>query len=163
VLTALEHAAVGIRGVIRPLADRTEASPTESPYDEALRGALAEVLEGVADAMVLLARLAATDVRAATSGEEQLRDAIARARAGRLELAERLAVDPRGDRFAWELHGSLLANLDRVLREIDPDSGPDAHAVPREGRLPRRPPEIAMREAIGSARGTARRLRFRGR
>ncbi|MFL6136623.1 MAG: FUSC family protein [Frankiaceae bacterium] len=162
-LTALEHVAVAIRGVIRPLADRAEASPTESPYDESLRGAVAEVLDDVAEAITLLARVAATDVAAPTSGEERLQEALDRAHAGRLGLAERLAVDGRADRPAWEAHGMLLANLDRVLREIDPEGGLDAHGVPRSGRLPRRPPDEAMREAFGTARGTARRLRERRR
>jgi len=162
-LTALEHAAVALRGAIRSLCDRAEAAPDESPYGEQLRVSIAEVLDDVADALVGLARLAATNVAAPTGEGVELRDALDQARDRRLELAERLAVDAGDDRLAWQADGALLANLDRVLLEVDPQSGPAAHGVPRAGLLPRRAPDTAMRDALGTAKGTARRLRDRRR
>jgi hypothetical protein len=166
-LAALEHVGVALRGAVRSLSDRANAAPADSPdaspYDDALRAAIADVLDDVADSLVGLARLAATNVTAPTGEDAALRDALDRAQARRSELAERLAVDAGADRFAWQADGALLANLDRVLVELDPRTGPEAHAVPRGGPLPRRAPEVAVREALGSARGTARRLRSRDR
>ena len=46
-------------------------------------------------------------------------------------LAELMLVDARTDLELWHIQGSLLANVDRLLREIDLERGPDARRVRR--------------------------------
>jgi hypothetical protein len=46
--------------------------------------------------------------------------ALARAQAGRDELAKAMA-GPREEPEAWPVHGHLLANVDRLLSELDPE------------------------------------------
>jgi hypothetical protein len=46
-------------------------------------------------------------------------------------LAELMLVDARSDLELWHIQGSLLANVDRLLREIDLERGPDARRVRR--------------------------------
>ena len=47
--------------------------------------------------------------------------ALARARAGRYQLAKAMTGGPREEPDAWQVHGHLLANVDRLLSEIDPE------------------------------------------
>lgn len=56
---------------------------------------------------------------AAVSHPEQLEESIDSARELRARLTDLLLVDPRQDRILWELHGAMLASIERVLREID--------------------------------------------
>ena len=49
----------------------------------------------------------------------QLEESIESARELRARLTDLLLVDPRQDRILWELHGSMLASIERVLIEID--------------------------------------------
>ena len=53
------------------------------------------------------------------------------ARTHRDVLAELLLVDAPSDPELWHIQGSLLANVDRLLREIDLERGPDARRVRR--------------------------------
>jgi hypothetical protein len=53
------------------------------------------------------------------------------ARTHRDVLAELMLVDARADLELWHIQGSLLANVDRLLREIDLERGPDARHVRR--------------------------------
>jgi hypothetical protein len=46
-------------------------------------------------------------------------------------LAELMLVDARSDLELWHIQGGLLANVDRLLREIDLERGPDARHVRR--------------------------------
>src|SRR4029453_5301711 len=46
-------------------------------------------------------------------------------------LAELMLVDARSDLELWHIQGGLLANVDRLLREIDLERGPDARRVRR--------------------------------
>jgi hypothetical protein len=57
-------------------------------------------------------------------------------------MAARLVFDAGAEPAVWPLHGSLLTDIDRVLREVDLEAGPEARAVPRgdrERRWRRRP------------------------
>jgi hypothetical protein len=47
--------------------------------------------------------------------------ALARARAGRDEVAKAMAGGAREEPGAWQVHGHLLANVDRLLSELDPE------------------------------------------
>jgi hypothetical protein len=42
-----------------------------------------------------------------------------------------MLVDARDDRDLWHIQGSLLADVDRLLRELDVERGPEAQRVRR--------------------------------
>lgn len=116
---ALEHCTVAVRGLCRSVAERLRARPDEDEvHAEDLRWAFAMLLHDLAAALAAFGRL----VRAEAEGEaddEQLATAVETVRETRARLTELLLVDPRDDPGLWELHGSLLTSIERVLRELD--------------------------------------------
>jgi hypothetical protein len=132
-LAALEHASVSVRGIARVLADRAESTPGGSPYSEQERRDLGSLLDDVALAVERFGRLATDDASGPTADDAELREALSVAHARRDRLAETLAA---GGPEVWPLHGSLLTDIDRVLREVDLHAGLEARAVPRGQRPP---------------------------
>ena len=123
-LDALEHSAVALRALYRSLADgvRDEvASPDESAlYDGDVRTVLSVLLRDLAAAIRgfgAFVRGEADDVP--LTHPAQLGEAIESVRELRARLTDLLLMDPRSDRTLWELHGSTLASIERVLTEID--------------------------------------------
>lgn len=162
-LASLEHAAVLLRGVMRSLADRAAVPPEPSGQDDERRAALGDVLAGTAGALRAFGEYAAADVASATGELTALRSALDTTRAKLDAVGRPLAADPLTARREWQLHGSLLTDIERLLGEIDPQDGADAKSVARVGRLPRRPPDVVVREAVDRARDRARQLRDRER
>jgi hypothetical protein len=162
-LAALEHASVSVRGIARALADRAESTPGESPYPEEERRDLGNLLDDVALAVERFGRLATDDASGPTADDAELRTALSIAHAGRDRLADTLAT---GGPEVWPLHGSLLTDIDRVLREVDLDAGSAAGAV-RRGNRPARPGLAAVqglrgRRSMQPAMRLGRRLRDSG-
>jgi hypothetical protein len=60
-----------------------------------------------------------------------MRIALEIAQAHRDVLAGLMRVNPRVDLDLWHVEGSLLANIDRLLRELDGEHGPHARHVRR--------------------------------
>ena len=123
-LDALEHSAVALRALYRSLADgvRDEiASPDEAAlYDTDVRTVLAVLLKDLATAIRgfgAFVRGEADDVP--LSHPAQLEESIESVHELRARLTDLLLMDPRSDRALWELHGSTLASIERVLTEID--------------------------------------------
>src|SRR5215213_9201530 len=89
-------------------------------YDTDVRSAFGTLLRDLSGALRAFGSLARAEAESgAEAAREQLAaalDALAEARA---LLTELLLVDPREDRSQWELHGSLLAAVGRVLDELD--------------------------------------------
>ena len=52
------------------------------------------------------------------------------ARERQAEATAALRAGAPVDSPAWSIHGSLLADSGRLLREIDPDGGPHTDALP---------------------------------
>jgi len=160
-LTGLEHTYVTIRNLCRSLLDRTYFVPSkqaETVYDEQVRGVLAQVLQAAADAI--------GHVPAVTSGTEA-QDAARTEVDRRLSelhrrrdlLADLLHEESSSDRAAWQQHGALLTDLDRMRIEIEA-------AVRPAGQAWRHPPVIesqrrALRQIIAAARQSAERRRRR--
>jgi hypothetical protein len=120
-LDALEHSAVALRALYRSLADRVrQRNDGEELYAEDVREAFAVVLRDLALALRsfgALVRAEADDTDHPHTEELEL--ALDSVREARARLTELLLVDPRDEPLLWELHGSLLAAIERVLRELD--------------------------------------------
>ena len=123
-LDALEHSAVALRALYRSLADGVRDEVTASDeaafYDPDVRSVFAVLLVDLAVAVRgfgAFVRGEADDVPLAHPS--QLEESIESVRELRARLTDLLLVDPRSDRMLWELHGSVLAALERVLVEID--------------------------------------------
>lgn len=156
-LQALEHAAVALRAVLRSLADGSgitdEARPDGSGDDE-LREALAVLMGDLARAL----RDFGTLVRA--EGDEagavhtaELEDALDAVREARVRLTELLMVDPREAVGLWQLRGSLLAGVERVLAELDAEERRRRTAQRRqEAEAARRPADRAAERLRSTTR-----------
>jgi Aromatic acid exporter family member 1 len=160
-LTGLEVTYVTIRNLCRSLLDRTYFVPSEEEetvYDAQVRGALAQVLQAAADAV--------GHVSVVTSGAEA-QDTARRGVDQRLfelhrhrdRLASLLHEESSADLAAWQQHGSLLADLDRMRTEIEAAVRPPEQAW--------RPAPViesqrrALRKIIASARQRSERRRRR--
>jgi hypothetical protein len=119
-LTALEHAMILVRGLCRSLVDLDTVTGGRGP-DPALRAAIARLLGGLAGAVRSFGELVVASVPGPPANQAPLQRALARARAARDELARAMAAGPRDEPGAWQVHGHLLANADRLLSELDPE------------------------------------------
>lgn len=120
-LDTLEHCAVTMRSVCRGLADLTrESERYESVYPAEVAEALDDLLRDLGDAVTNFGRMVTAEVSArAEQAETELTDALARARADRDRVANLLRSETEYEPDTWELHGSLLAGVDRILGELD--------------------------------------------
>jgi hypothetical protein len=143
-LAALEHAAITVRGLMTSLVDRVRGVGKSEMPATSVRLALADVLDDQAEAVRSFADLVGADVTAPWQAEEELASALAKARRRPDALVEQLAVDAHSSPGLWQVHGALLANLDRLLHEVDPDVGTQA-AGARRGSAEIEPWVAAMR------------------
>ncbi len=129
-LDALEHSAVALRAVFRSVADRVEAEtssqdgavPLEDTelIDDDLRVAFATLMADLAQAVRCYGALVRAEVDAADEPHtDELAQALDSVREARVRLTELLLVDPEESPGLWQLHGSLLAGVERVLAELD--------------------------------------------
>jgi hypothetical protein len=126
-LDALEHSAVALRAVFRSIADREgsvdSAEPdtaAESLDDEDLRAAFAVLMSDLANAIRSFGTLVRAEVDQADQPHAaELAAALDAVREARVRLTELLLVDPHEAPALWQLHGSLLAGVERVLAELD--------------------------------------------
>jgi uncharacterized membrane protein YccC len=118
-LTGLEHGAILVRGLFRSLVD-LDTVTGEGPEPE-LRAALAALLVETAGAVRAFGELVSAGLAGPPGNEAPLRRALGRARAGRDQVATTMVAGPRAHPDAWQVHGHLLANVDRLLTELDPE------------------------------------------
>jgi hypothetical protein len=130
-LAALEHAAVQIRGLTLDLADLADAVESSDQAEPELLVALGALLVELGGGVAAFGQLAAPEVAGPPREAVPLHIALEIARTHRDVLAELMLVDARTDLELWHIQGSLLANVDRLLREIDLERGPDARRVRR--------------------------------
>jgi len=130
-LAALEHAAVQTRGLCRDLADLAEGIEERGQAEPELLVALGRLLVELGGGVNAFGQLLAPDVAGPPREAVPLHIALEIARTHRDVLAELMLVDARTDPELWHIQGSLLANVDRLLREIDIERGPDARRVRR--------------------------------
>jgi hypothetical protein len=130
-LAALEHSAVQVRGITLDLADLAEAVESSGQAEPELLIALGALLVELGGGVAAFGQLVAPEVAGPPREAVPLHIACEIARTHRDVLAELMLVDARTDLELWHIQGSLLANVDRLLREIDPERGPDARHVRR--------------------------------
>jgi hypothetical protein len=130
-LAALEHAAVQVRGITLDLADLAEAVEAKGQAEPELLVALGRLLVELGGGVAAFGQLAAPEVAGPPREAVPLHIALEIARTHRDVLAELMLVDARTDLELWHIQGSLLANVDRLLREVDLERGPDARRVRR--------------------------------
>jgi hypothetical protein len=130
-LAALEHAAVQVRGITLDLADLAEAVESSDQAEPELLVALGALLVELGGGVAAFGQLVAPEVAGPPREAVPLHIALEIARTHRDVLAELMLVDARDDPELWHIQGSLLANVDRLLREIDLERGPDARRVRR--------------------------------
>jgi len=137
-LDALEHSGVALRQLFRAVSDAVGGGMTEPgvdpatagkdgnpgaavmPYDADVRAAFAALLTEIATALRAFGALARVEADAGQqTAAVKLAAALEALGEARAMLTELLLVDPHDDRTQWELHGSLLAAVGRVLGELD--------------------------------------------
>jgi hypothetical protein len=140
-LTALEFAAVHVRVICRSLSDRVAGLPPEELPTVPVRWSLARVFDAAGDVLTEFGKLVASDVTGPPRDRGGLRDALGRAQVDWEAASKMLLVDARSEPGIWQVHGALLAHIDRLFDDLDPDTGRAAAAVgrqtePRRSRLP---------------------------
>ncbi len=130
-LSALEHAAVQVRAVARDLVDLAEAIEQRTQEEPEVLLALGRLLVELGEAVAAFGGLVAPEVAGPPREVVPLRIALDIARTHRDVLAELMLVDARSDPDLWHIQGSLLNNVDRLLREIDVERGGEARRVRR--------------------------------
>jgi hypothetical protein len=130
-LAALEHGAVQVNGITLDLADLAEAVESSGQAEPELLVALGALLVELGGGVAAFGQLVAPEVAGPPREAVPLHIALEIARTHRDVLAELMLVDARTDPELWHIQGSLLANVDRLLREIDLERGPDARHVRR--------------------------------
>jgi uncharacterized membrane protein YgaE (UPF0421/DUF939 family) len=130
-LAALEHMAVQVRGVCRDLADLAERIEQQGQAEPEVLVALGRLLVELGGGVAAFGQLVAPEVAGPPREAVPVHIALEIARTHRDVLAELMLIDARGDPELWHIQGSLLANVDRLLREIDLERGPDARRVRR--------------------------------
>ena len=165
-LDALEHSAVALRTVLRSLADGAGAATVVTDGDGEQRGRDAQMRRAIAavlhDLALCIARYG-TLVRSGAQSDagrdalqqtiDELGGALTDLDRSRGQLADLLLVDPREAAAPWQLHGSLLAAIDRVIEELDLDAFATGLEQRRqEAAAARRPTTHAAQRLRSSAR-----------
>jgi hypothetical protein len=123
-LDTLEHCIVAIRSLCRAVIDGARLWPEEERYRLAeVRDALSELIRDLGRAIRAFGVVLRVEVEGvddiAHVGDADLANALDALHRDRGVLTRLLLVDPAGDPSRWQLHGALLASVDRVLRELD--------------------------------------------
>jgi uncharacterized protein with von Willebrand factor type A (vWA) domain len=129
-MSTLEHSVILVRGIMRSLVDLDPVTGGRGP-GPALATAIRDLLVELADAIRTFGEHVAASVPGPEANQAPLLRALARTRAGRDRLAKTMTAGPRAEPEAWPVHGHLLANVDRLLSELDPEG----QTWPGTGRL----------------------------
>ncbi|MFE3882865.1 aromatic acid exporter family protein [Streptomyces lydicus] len=119
-LDTLEISAVVLRTVCRTLTDLAKARTGEALFPAALGVALQELFGHMARAVESFAVLITTQVSAsAEEAEERLGQELTASRESRERVAHLLLDGVQEHPRQWQLHGALLAEIDRILDELE--------------------------------------------
>lgn len=120
-LDGLEHCTVSLRGLCRTIVDQIDALPggVDHVYSSDVREVFAVLLRDLAAAIEAFGRLVCAEAEGADSPDAELATALDTVREARVRLTELLMIDPQDHTQLWELNGTVLSSVDRILREID--------------------------------------------
>jgi uncharacterized membrane protein YgaE (UPF0421/DUF939 family) len=145
-LDTLERAATDIRMLARSVADSARLDSEHTPVKEAeTRARLAAMLSELSAAVRAYGQLLETDqvsadfsAFAAEPIAEALEDHLEEAQRQQDQLADLLSTDPAGRPDGWQLRGEILAHVDRLRSELEPDRLLESAPV--------KPPLLALRD-----------------
>ncbi|AJF63491.1 membrane protein [Streptomyces vietnamensis] len=121
-LDTLEICAVVLRVLARSLTDLARKRHGAALVRPGTGLALRETLRHLADTLVSFADLVTSHSSAgAETAETRLGEELAAARTARDRAAVLLREEAAHDPERWQFYGALLAEIDRVLDELDPD------------------------------------------
>ncbi|MFJ8132435.1 FUSC family protein [Streptomyces hydrogenans] len=121
-LDTLEICAVVLRVLARTLTDLAKHRAGDALLPDRAALAFRETAQYTADALVSFGVLVtARDSEDAEAAETRLAGELRAARACRDDAAERLLALALADPGRWQLYGALLAEVDRILDELDPE------------------------------------------
>ncbi|WP_042386834.1 FUSC family protein [Streptacidiphilus melanogenes] len=120
-LDTLEICVVVVRVIARSLTDLAKRRGSDEPlFDAEIAAGLRDVLGHLGGALVSFGVLVTTQVsRDAEGAEERLASELHAAWASRDHVAALLLRQVQDHPLAWQLHGALLAEIDRILDELD--------------------------------------------
>lgn len=119
-LDTLEICTVVLRVLARTLTDLAKERTEEPLFPQEVGIALKELLARVADAVVSFAVLVTTEAsQSAETAEARLAEDLEAAHMSRERLAGLLLEGVQRHPRQWQLHGALLAEIDRILDELD--------------------------------------------
>ncbi|MFF2780653.1 aromatic acid exporter family protein [Streptomyces sp. NPDC058052] len=121
-LDTLEISAVVLRVLARTLTDLAKHRDGDALLPDRAALSVRETAQYAADALVSFAVLVtAPGSEAAGAAETRLAGELRAARICRDDTAERLLALALADPARWQLYGALLAEIDRILDELDPE------------------------------------------
>ncbi|MFF3554284.1 aromatic acid exporter family protein [Streptomyces tsukubensis] len=121
-LDTLEICAVVLRVLARTMTDLARERRDEELFPPETARALEQLLRQVAGALVAFAELVTAQVSEnAATAERKLATGLEAAAAARERAAALLLAGVRNRAPHWQLHGALLAEIDRILAELDPE------------------------------------------
>ena len=155
-LDAIEHCIVAVRGLCRALGERLRAEAGLGSGARDMREVLTVLLHDLAGVVRSFGRLVRAESRdvGGASEESELASALEALRETRVRVTELMLVDPQEDQALWALHGSLLTNVERILRELDIEQ----HARARDRLRGLRAQRAVGAQTVGRIRDTARQV-----
>ncbi|MBL1069067.1 aromatic acid exporter family protein [Streptomyces sp. 7-21] len=119
-LDTLEVCAVLLRSLTRTLTDLAQHRRNEPLFETETAGTLRELFTRLGDAVSAFAVLITSQVSAnAEEAEARLTEELDTCRSLRERVARMLLARVQEHPRQWQLHGALLANVDRMLDELD--------------------------------------------
>ncbi|MCF2126443.1 aromatic acid exporter family protein [Strepomyces sp. STD 3.1] len=119
-LDTLEICTVVMRVLARSFTDLAKEREPEPLFPPETGATIQQLLSEIADAVVSFAVLVTTSASEnAESAEERLSSELRQAAATRDRLAELLLEEVRRDSRQWQLQGAVLAEVDRIIDEMD--------------------------------------------
>ncbi|MET7932295.1 aromatic acid exporter family protein [Streptomyces sp. NPDC005322] len=119
-LDTLEICTVILRVMTRTLTDLAKERTDEPLFPQEVADALKDLFAHLAAAVESFAVLVTTQVSAnAEEAESRLASELAKAQRSRDRVAELLLRRVQEHPRQWQLHGALLAEIDRILAELD--------------------------------------------
>ncbi len=126
---ALDHVATQLNSLMRGLSDLTADFAGIPVAHRSIPPELAQLLDDTAKALNAFGRLQLPD-KAGPRVYEELSRLIKSSKPHAREAAQAMHPDDDAPTMLWSIHGALLDDSRRMLRELDPDDGPHREGIP---------------------------------